>query len=310
MDTVTFDGRETAMGRMADMLRQAERVSAILPEEPPQEAESAEDILGDSIPYVEIGGPRMISSTTRPMPRAAEVTPAPAAVRGDDGADGIFAIRFEPVHSGLWLRHGFGPELVAYHQPEHPVSGQYHSLRDAITAQLPGMLPRVLLFTSVAPSAGTTTVLLNLAVTIARLDGPRVTVVDANWQRASVAERLGLPAAPGLREVMSRNVPLAWAVQESRQPNLSVLSAGKRTTPHDGETFAAVIDQLRHSSDWVLIDASHWGDGSETIPLAESCDAVYLIERETDADTGAAGEVQAAILEQCGRLRGCVFTGR
>jgi Mrp family chromosome partitioning ATPase len=295
---------------MADMLKQAERLSPA-PQVETSDTESAEDILGESIPYVEVGGPRTVGTTVRTTTRASEIAPAvPPPIRGDDNADSIFAIRFEPVHSGLWLRHGFGPELVAYHQPEHPVSGQYHALRDAITAQLPGTLPRVLLFTAVAPSAGTTTVLLNLAVTIARLDGPRVTVVDANWQRSAVAERLGLPAAPGLREVLSRNVPLAWAVQESRQPNLSVLSAGKRTTPRDDEAFAAVLDQLRQSSDWVLIDAAHWGDGSVTVPLAECCDAVYLVERETDADSGAAGEVQAAILEQCGRLRGCVFTGR
>src|SRR5437763_12849448 len=299
------------MGRMAEMLKHAERLSSVLPAEPPP-TESAEDILGESIPYVEIGGPRTVGTTVRmTTPRAAEIAPAPpAALRSDEDSDSIFAIRFEPVHSGLWLRHGFGPELVAFHQPDHAVSGQYHSLRDAITAQLPGMLPRVLLFTAVAPTAGTTTVVLNLAVTIARLDGPRVTVVDGNWQRPSVAERLGLPAAPGLREVLSRNVPLAWAIQESRQPNLSVLSAGKRTTPRDDEAFAAVLDQLRHSSDWVLIDCSHWGDGAETAPVAECCDAVYLIERETDADTAAAAEVQAAILERCGRLRGCVFTGR
>lgn len=299
------------MGRMADMLKQAERLADVTPIEA-ADGESAEDILGESIPYVEVGGPRVTGTTNRTTAvRRSEIAPEmPAALRDDDGSDAVFAIRFESVHSGLWLRHGFGPELVAYHQPEHPVSGQYQALRDAIIAQLPGTLPRVLLFTAVAPGAGTTTVLLNLAVTIARLDGPRVAVVDANWQRPAVAERLGLPSAPGLREVLARNVPLAWAVQESRQPNLSVLGAGKQSTPRDDEAFAAVLEQLRQSSDWVLIDASHWGDGADKVALAERCDAVYLVQRETDADTGAAGEVQAAILEQCGRLRGCVFTGR
>src|SRR5205085_8686648 len=110
---------------------------------------------------------------------------------------------------------GPDPGLVALHLPDHPVSGEYRILRDEIRLQLPDPTPRVLLFTAAAAEAGTTTVLLNLAVTLAREEAPRVLVIDGNVSRPAVARMLALKPTPGLVEVLAKQVPLAWAAQPS-----------------------------------------------------------------------------------------------
>src|SRR5207244_12773075 len=88
------------------------------------------------------------------------------------------------------------PELIALHQPDHPLSQQYRLLQSALLAQLPATRPQVLLFTAAAPEVDTTTVLLNVAIASAQQGKPRVAVIDANLNRPAVAQRLGLEPVP------------------------------------------------------------------------------------------------------------------
>src|SRR5207244_7693371 len=71
------------------------------------------------------------------------------------------SVAFEP-----WPPHGqlsrlVAPEIITYHQPDHPASKQYAELFEKVSDGL-GNSP-VLLFSGAAAKSGTTTVLLNLA---------------------------------------------------------------------------------------------------------------------------------------------------
>src|SRR5207302_4188833 len=123
-------------------------------------------------------------------------------------------------------RERFGRDLVAFHQPEHPLSEQYRGLLASLTAQLPGGEPLALLFTRGASEAGKTTVLLNLAVTCAGQGNARVAVVDAGGSQGAVARKLCLAPAPGLGEVLANTISLQRALAETGLPNLFVLPAG------------------------------------------------------------------------------------
>jgi len=156
-----------------------------------------------------------------------------------------------------------------------------------VRGQLPEPTPKVLVFTAATPEAGTTTVLLNLAVTLAHEAGPRVLVVDANVTRAGVAKKLALKPTPGLAEVLALQVPLAWAVQATVVPNLQVLTAGTAAadTPKLlGDELTKLVGQLRQWYDWVLIDAGVWGGVPERDAACPAADAVYLVSREADVD--------------------------
>ena len=286
----------------------------------------------DENPYVEIGGPtgtvfsRGAVLEPVPRPEPIEPEPPPPAPRAEGRT---FPRLATPLYLSVTFHDlsgkprpraavdGPDPGLVALHLPDHPVSGEYRVLRDELRAQLPDPTPRVLLFSAGAREAGTTTVLLNLAITLAREDAPRVLVVDANLpaadapHRDDVAERLAQPAGPGLAEVLAQQVPLPWALRPTAVPNLQVLAAGAMlpgVTAVIGEDLPKLIEQLRQWYDWVLIDGGVWGAEPERDAVCPSVDAVYLVSRASDVDRSEFAAVRGRVKELGGLLRGYITT--
>jgi Mrp family chromosome partitioning ATPase len=204
-------------------------------------------------------------------------------------------------------------DVIAYHEPEHPVVGEYRLVRDEARRQLVEQGPRVLVFTAARPAAGTTTVILNLAVALTE-DGPaRVLVVDANFDRPAAAGRLGASAVSGLAEALAQTIPLAWAVQPTVVPKLHVLACG---VPTDGTAQAMnrdlprLLTQLRQWFDWVLVDAGVWGDVLGAEVLGPASDAVYLVTRDEHQERSDFLELRSAIAAVGGNPRGYVTTRR
>lgn len=268
-----------------------------------------------TVPFIEVGGDTLAPIEDGPV----ELPPQPMVIAepepllklvAESLPPGLFTVRFRPVIAGHLPGRGFGSELIAHHDPEHPISEQYRLLAAEIALQLPNGPPRVLLFTGATAESGTTTVVLNMALTLARTGANRVTVVDANLARPALAERLGLAAGPGLCDVLAARTPLPWAVQNTKHTNLRALVAGRPTAPPDEAAFPPVVDRLRSESDWVLIDAPTWSRPAESVPLADCCDALYLVQRQPDADSPQSLALQQGFLESTGRLKGCVLTQR
>lgn len=299
------------MGRMADIWKTTDRgpatplpiPGAILTLDPPLAPETLDD---DDVPFIEVGGPSPVMKHLEPIAPKATFTAPRIEIVAPTSADipGFMTVRFEPVYAARIAGRSFGADFVAFHQPDHAVSVQYRSLVAEIGTQLPGSKPRVLLIVTARAGVGGTTVTLNLGITIARQDGVRATIVDANGERPDLSERIGLAPMPGLRDVAARRTPLGWCLQETLQPNMTALPIGR-----DGSLGAAeivpIIEQLRSRSEWIVIDAGAWNESQK--PIAEACDGVYLV--HADGDT-AAKEMIAAISDATGRLRGCVVTKR
>ncbi len=274
---------------------------------------SAEDA-----PFVEIGGPGgPVFSAASPKPEPARSFPriaapaAPPAVVVDPSGTAFLSVHFHDTAPRVAGRTS-GPDegLVALHFPDHPVSDEYRTLRDEITKQLPDATSRAITFTAASPEAGTTTVLLNLALTLAR-DGQRVLVVDANFTRPGVANKLALRPAPGLAEVLGHHLPLPWALQPTPVPSLQVLAAGAATDGTAnavGRDLPKLVAQLRQWFDWVLIDAGVWGVVPERDATCSAADAVYLVTREPDADCPEFSGLKTWVKQLGGSLRGYVTT--
>ena len=312
-------------------------------------AEVSEEFVSDAedTPYVEIGGPGgpvfsagPVSVTlpttnsattgglvgvipsgvpeTSPLAASSRATASPEPVvrpfpRLADAAP-YLSVRFHDLSGrprGKPEYEGPDPGLVALHLPDHPISSEYRTLRDEVRSQLPDPTPRVLFFTAAIGEAGTSTVLLNLAVTVARENGPRVLVVDANIARPAAAPRLALKPGPGLVEVLAQQVPLAWAVQASVVPNLQVLPAGGSAgtePPALGQDLPKLLDQLRHWYDWIFVDAGVWGMIPDRDSACPAADAVYLVTREADVDRSEFTGLRGWVRELGGLLRGYIAT--
>jgi Mrp family chromosome partitioning ATPase len=273
-------------------------------------------------PFVEIGGPAgpvFSAAKPKPEPRAfPRIAPAPAvppASAPPADAPAYLSVKFHDVLARPLSRAPGAPDagLVTLHAPEHPVAGEYRALRDEIARQLPDGTSRVLTFTAAAPESGLSTVLLNLAIALAR-DGQKVLALDANVTRPALAHKLGLRAAPGLAEALGGAVPLAWALQPGPVPGLQALAAG--VAPDDFAPLAAALGrdlpkllaQLRQWFDWVLVDAGVWGVVPERDSTCPAADAVYLVTRDGDAERPEFAGLRGWVKQLGGGLRGYITT--
>jgi Mrp family chromosome partitioning ATPase len=338
------------MGRMFEVLRQAERARRSREESPAEEtpAASAESEPADepaeepAISYIEVGPRHSIEGSPDVLacePVRGPLTPNPSPPRGEGGIGAPLSpwgrgpggggggapaaetrVVFRPLPARPRPDAGrprFAPELVAFYSPELPVAEPYRNL---LAALLPASGPRegercpVLVFTASREGAGATTVLLNVAITAARSGRRRVAVVDANLRRPAVAERLGLEAAPGLREVLHGTATLEQALRPTEQPHLLALTAGLAEsgagTRFVAETTRSLLRHLRQRADLVLVDGPPWDGRPEASLLAAAADAVYLVLPEKDAETPQTDDLLQAIAEYGARLAGCILAGR
>jgi Mrp family chromosome partitioning ATPase len=268
------------------------------------------------IPFIEVGGPRIGAQDSAVefsagASNGAARAPAPAAAPGN-----LVQVSFRPLPASPPLLkpacERFAPELVAFHQPEHPVSEQYRTLLAGLESQFRGSQPQVLLFTAATPRIGTTTVLLNLALTRALQGGIQIALLDANLSRPGLAERLGLPAAPGLCEVLAGAIAPPRALRPTGLEYLEVVTAGKPAERGLGllasDVMRSLLHYLRGHYDLVLVDAPCWDGRPEIVSLGGLCDAVYLVTSRQAAEQPETENLVGLIPRQGARLRGCILT--
>lgn len=327
------------MGRMLDALRQPLKSESGTEEAPVKKEPMApsphlttqyeteavgEEETEKRMPFIEVGGEETLMSedlreTSEPKERTeASLRLDPKAPEPKPHCIGAWmSVRFQPVPVARGSDHGasaYAPELIVFHDPDHTISQEYVELTSQLLLQLPDTKSKVLLFTSAARSTGTTTVLLNIALTLARSGNRRALVVDAHSRHSAIAQRLGLPGSPGMAEVLAHRIPLAHAIQQTGVSNLLALSAGIDPAQGYGsglwlDQWKAILGELREREDLILIDAPHWTGRPEQIGLLSLSDAAYVCLREKMPE----GEVQEMLSEMNDHnapIRGCILTSR
>jgi Mrp family chromosome partitioning ATPase len=312
------------MGRILEALK---RTAACLPPEMTRpclhrttvaDVDPASETPEEELPFVEVGprksfeaSPDVLAAGPRPTAPVSE----PAEPAGETMPLRKVTFRNIPPEQrgGVDTPSRFVPELVAYHNPGHPLSQQYRQLLPPLLAALPALGSQVLLFTSARDGSDTTTVLLNVAITAVRELRKRVAVVDGNLRRPALADRLGMPESPGVREVLAGMVPLEKALRESEQSGLLALTAGLGCAGNGlrfvAETIRSLLRQLRQRFDLVLVDGPRWDGRPDVVLLGSACDAVYLVLPENEADSTQVDDLYQVIPAQGGHLAGCIVAG-
>jgi Mrp family chromosome partitioning ATPase len=303
------------MGRMWDALRRDD-IAASETEQPRAllvATEDAEPMLAatEEIPFIEVGPRKSVEASPSVLAYPPDVATSSLPLRASTKSDAEpWSVQFRAVPSRA-KRSCLAPELAAYHAPNQLAAQQYRDVLDAVlNASSVSARLSALLFTSVSPGSGATTALLNVAITAASQLRQRVLVVDANFRRPAVAERLGLPATPGLREAMAGAVALDEVIQATEQTNLSALTAGVRTASgvrFVAETLRSLLRQLCQRYPLVFVDGPHWDGKPEVTALGAACDAVFLVVPESHAETPQTDALIQLIPTQGARLAGCIL---
>jgi Mrp family chromosome partitioning ATPase len=186
---------------------------------------------------------------------------------------------FEPWPASAPAVANLGAEIVAYHHPEHPASKEYALLLEAMRGALKKGVPCVLLLFGMKQHVGTSTVLLNLAVSAAMKQNLRVAVVDANAHQAGLAKRLGYTGTGGLQDIVAGSLALEHGLVKTPVAGLSLLPAGsiKKPAMLTGEMLGWITAWLRERFDLIFIDAPTLEDANELALQIPHSDGVYLV---------------------------------
>jgi Mrp family chromosome partitioning ATPase len=280
-------------------------------------ATESEPFLNGSAPYIEVGGPQPIFHGLPKQPARVTTAEKPAqlptrAAAVDEGYVTAKLHDIAPKPTAEPLPVTVHPSVVAFHHPDHAASGEYRGLRDELRRQVgQEHQSKAVLFTAAASDNGTTTVLLNLAVTLAKEPHTRVLVIDADFDRPSAARKMGLSDVPGLSEVLNQSMPVAWVLQPTAVPKLQVLGAGKPTAdtlPLMSTDFPKLVGQLRQWFDWVLIDGGVWGERPHRDATSPAYDGVYLVTRQAEMDRPVFNSLRSQVAKHGGLLRGFIST--
>lgn len=171
--------------------------------------------------------------------------------------------------------------LITLAEPRSPWSEAYRALRTNLEFSSLDRPLRTLLVTSPGPEEGKSTILANLAVTLAQAD-KKVILVDGDLRRPSLHELFGLPNGRGLTNMFLEEK--AWQrppLQQTSVPNLILLPSGP-TPPNPAELLASprmeqIIARLRERADLLLFDAPPVVAVTDAAVLAAKLDGVLLV---------------------------------
>ena len=145
---------------------------------------------------------------------------------------------------------------------------------------------RIILFTSPAPGDGKTTIVANLAISLA-LCRRRVLLIDGDLRRPRLHKVFNVGMEPGLadavREVAPNENPAIEKVHTLSIPNLFLMTSGKLAATHaplfGGKRLQQVLDRMRSQYDVILIDAPPVLHGPDARLLGRYADSAILVTR-------------------------------
>lgn len=142
--------------------------------------------------------------------------------------------------------------------------------------------PQIILVTSSMPSEGKSTTAINIALALAETE-KSVVLVDGDLRRPSTHEYLDLVGTVGFSTVLSGAISLEDALQKTRFPGLTVLTAGT-IPPNPSELLGSqsarkVLDELRSKFDYVIVDATPLLAITDAAILGAGADGVLIMAR-------------------------------
>jgi len=200
--------------------------------------------------------------------------------------------------------------LITISNPRSPIAEAYRTLRTNLEFSNLDKTLRTLLVTSAGAEEGKSTMLANLAVTIAQ-SGKRVILVDADLRRPTQRQIFGLKDNAGLTDMARDDAARAQPpLQDSGVPNLQVLTSGQ-LPPNPAEILGSkrmseILAALVEQSDIVLLDAPPVLAVTDAAVLSGKVDGVLLVVSAGKTKRENAKKAQAQLEKINARIIGVV----
>jgi len=206
---------------------------------------------------------------------------------------------------------GDGARLLPQMTGANPGSESYRILRTNIHFASIDTPLKTLLVASSSPGEGKTTTAVNLAFAMA-MDGKKVILMDSDLRRPTIHKMLGLPAMPGLTDVLAGTAKLDDVLmQHSDMPNLMALSCGT-LPPNPSEllgsrAFRNLIETLTTKSDMVVLDSPPVLAAADAQILASQVDGVVMVVETGETRKAAARQTLALLRHARANVLGVAY---
>jgi len=183
------------------------------------------------------------------------------------GAETVPAAPVAPGSGRVVSNVRLHPHLIMAADNGGVAAEQYRALRTRVLHADNGAPVNVVLVTSPGRADGKSLTVANLGLTMAQEQQRRICVVDADLRQPRQDQLFGLPAAPGLADVLACDAALDDALVALEEYQITVLPAGTISArPAEllgTSAMRRTIEALRSRFDCILIDAP------AAIPLAD-----------------------------------------
>lgn len=176
-----------------------------------------------------------------------------------------------------------GDAIAARAFLQDPNSAFSESVRTVRTAVLLSSIDephRVVMVTSTIPGEGKTTISINLAFALGQMK--KVLLIDGDIRRPNLAKAIGgMEGVRGLVDYLADEAPLQDCIQATENPNVFVLSAGKRfNSPLEllsSQRFSETIAKVKEMFDVVVIDCPPLKPVSDALVISRYANALLYV---------------------------------
>lgn len=201
--------------------------------------------------------------------------------------------------------------LIAESHPRSSISEAFRMLRTNLQFATLDKPAQTLMVTAPGPAEGKTSVLANLAVTLAQT-GKKVIVVDTDLRRSTLHGLFELPNDIGFSNLLlAQNPDVTGYLRSNKVENLKVLAAGPSpSNPADllgSARITYLIDKLRKEADIVLFDSAPVLAVADATILAPKVDGVILVVNSGSTRPEALAETKEMLLKGNANVLGVVL---
>jgi capsular exopolysaccharide synthesis family protein len=201
--------------------------------------------------------------------------------------------------------------LVAHSEMTSVFSEAFRNLRTSLLYSTPDHPPKTILVTSPHPEDGKTSLVTNLAITLAQLGSGEILIIDGDMRRPNLHNILEVPKAPGLSTYLTGQAALDDVIVATGIPNLSVIPAGRLpVNPSElvaSARFKQALETLGQRFAYIIIDTGPLFGVSDGMILAGQVEGVVLILRHGRASRDAAQRAIRSLMSVRARLLGVIL---
>jgi capsular exopolysaccharide synthesis family protein len=186
----------------------------------------------------------------------------------------------DPADLAAGREPGRSPQLVAYYRPKSREAEVFRGLRTQVLFAARDGDKRLIACSSPTTGDGKSTVLANLAVSIA-LSGKRVLLVDCDLRRPTVRKVFNLGGGPGLSDLVDGRAEPPEVIQQTDVENLSIVACGEiPSNPAEllsSRTFEEFLAARREDFDFILLDCPPILAVSDPCVIIPKADMLVLV---------------------------------